>query len=113
MTFQEAVAERDRLAKEYARTLDTDVYCAYCDAQNRIDQMLSDMSREMDMERFDEEAFDKQCPNVDTTTPDPAVDRGIQKAMDELGIFPPLEAEQTNDTPTDRARDAALRDCKG
>lgn len=27
--------------------------------------------------------------------------------------FPPLEAEPSSDTPTDRARDAALRDCKG
>lgn len=27
--------------------------------------------------------------------------------------FPSLVAESSSDTPTDRARDAALRDCKG
>lgn len=42
---------------------------------------------------------------------DDAVERGIKRAMDELGIFPPLPDEPSSDTPTDRARDAALRDC--
>lgn len=60
MTFQEAVAERDKWRVVWVETGSDIARSRYADAANRVDQMLSTMSREMDMEKFDKETESKE-----------------------------------------------------
>lgn len=58
MTFQEAVAEMRRLQEEHRSlpwTQAEDNWVFVRKAERRVDQMLSEMSRDMDMEKFDKE----------------------------------------------------------
>lgn len=60
MTFQKAVAEMRRLQQEFFFLEKGDptagpLWLKKHDAERRVDHMLSEMSREMDMEKFDKE----------------------------------------------------------